>query len=296
MKKVLCALLALAMLLPLMACTAKETAKPETPAAAAATAAPATTEATEAPSADAEVTKVLMGINSAQPPASFVKEDGTIDGQNYAVMTLVDEMLPQYEFIYEPADQDALLLGLDSGKYAAAVGNFWYNDQRNQKYLYPQYPIGGGVEGIAVNKKYADSVKSLDDFAAAGLKLTPQETSGAMYSVFSKYNEEHPDAKLNFDVGEVTASGEQMKWIIEGRYDGAAMFASEFDELKATVDPGDQLYFVPFYAVKTWVLYGKDQTELAAAVDGIMAQLMADGTLSQIATQWFGYDVYKYFE
>ena len=92
------------------------------------------------------------------------------------------------------------------------------------------------------------------------------------------------------------ASGEQMKWVKEGRYDGAAMFASEFDELKSTVDADDELYFVPFYAVKTWVLYGKDQTQLAADIDGVMEELKADGTLSEISIKWFGYDIYKYFE
>lgn len=289
MKKILCALLVMAMVLSMVACATAPVDEPVNTGAVDST-------PVEPPVTEPEVTEVLLGINSAQPPASFVNEDGTIGGQNYAVMTLVDEKLPQYSFTFEPADQDALLLGLDSGKYAAAVGNFWYNDQRNEKYLFPEYPIGGGVEGIAVNKKYADKVKDLDGFAVAGLKLTPQETSGAMYSVFTAYNEEHPDTKLKFDVGEVTASGEQMKWVIEGRFDGAAMFASEFDELKETVDPDDQLYFVPFYAVKTWVLYGKADTELAAAVDSAMKQLMDDGTLSKIAIEYFGYDIYEYFD
>jgi len=245
---------------------------------------------------DTQVRKVLMGINSSQPPASFVNADGTISGQNYVVMTLVDDLLPQYEFEYEAVDQDALIMGLDSGKYAAAVGNFWHNEKREASYLFPEYPIGGGVEGIAVNKKYEDKVQSLEDFATEGLKLTPQEASGAMYDVFTKFNEDNPDIALDFESGDVIASGEQMKWVIEGRYDGAAMFSSEYDELKETVDPNDELYFVPFYAVKTWVLYPKNETELVADIDGAMKQLMDDGTLSQVAVEWFGYDVYQYFE
>ncbi len=296
MKKLLCILLSAAVLFSLAACSAAPPvapppASPSQPEPAAPVAPPAESKpAEEAP------TTVLMGINSAQPPASFVKEDGTVGGQNYAVMTLVDELLPQYEFVYEAVDQDALLLGLDSGKYAAAVGNFWYNEKRNEKYLFPKYPIGGGVEGLAVNKKFFDKVDSLDDFAEEGLKLTPQETSGAMYDVFMQYNADNPDHPLKFTAGEVTASGEQMKWVKEGRYDGAAMFASEFDELKPTVDADDKLYFVPFYAVKTWVLYTKDQTELVAAIDGVMAKLKDDGTLSKIAVEWFGYDIYEYFD
>jgi len=245
---------------------------------------------------EVQVREVLMGINSAQPPASYVNPDGTIGGQNYEVMILVDELLPQYEFKYEAVDQDALIMGLDSNKYAAAVGNFWHNEKREESYLFPEYPIGGGVEGIAVNKAYIDKVDSLEDFATEGLKLTPQEASGAMYDVFTQFNVDNPDIALEFSSGDVVASGEQMKWVIEGRYDGAAMFSSEYEELKETVDPDDNLYFVPFYAVKTWVLYTKDEAQLAADVDSAMEQLLADGTLSEISIEWFGYDVYELFD
>jgi len=74
------------------------------------------------------------------------------------------------------------------------------------------------------------------------------------------------------------------------------MFSSEYEELKETVDPDDNLYFVPFYAVKTWVLYTKDEAQLAADVDSAMEQLLADGTLSEISIEWFGYDVYELFD
>ena len=292
MKRFLCTLLAAMMLLSLVACggnTTNNTNNTQNPSGN-------TSSGDTGNEENTEVREVLMGINSSQPPASFVNEDGSIGGQNYEVMVKVDELLPQYTFTYEAVDQDALIMGLDSGKYAAAVGNFWHNEKREESYLFPEYPIGGGVEGIAVNKQYEDTVQSLEDFATAGLKLTPQEASGAMYDVFTQFNEENPDIALEFESGDVIASGEQMKWVIEGRYDGAAMFSSEYEELKETVDPDDQLYFVPFYAVKTWTLYPKNETQLVEDIDGAMKQLLDDGTLSEISIEWFGYDVYELFD
>ncbi len=292
MKRFLCTLLAAMMLLSLVACggnTTNNTNNTQNPSGN-------TSGGDTGNEENTEVREVLMGINSSQPPASFVNEDGSIGGQNYEVMVKVDELLPQYTFTYEAVDQDALIMGLDSGKYAAAVGNFWHNEKREESYLFPEYPIGGGVEGIAVNKQYEDTVQSLEDFATAGLKLTPQEASGAMYDVFTQFNEENPDIALEFESGDVIASGEQMKWVIEGRYDGAAMFSSEYEELKETVDPDDQLYFVPFYAVKTWTLYPKNETQLVEDIDGAMKQLLDDGTLSEISIEWFGYDVYELFD
>mgnify|MGYP004679924555 CR=1 FL=1 len=275
MKKLLCAILVAVMLLSLVACGSK----PE-----------------EDPSQAPDVQQIVMSINSAQPPASFVKADGSIDGQNYEVMCLVDEKLPQYEFVWEAVDQDAMIMGLDSGKYAAAVGNFWWNEKREASYLFPQNPIGGGIEGIAVNRKYEDSVQSLEDFARAGLRMPPYGATEVMYEVFLKFNEEHPDIALVLETGDTVSPGEQMKWVKEGRYDGTSMFATTFDELKSTVDAEDELYFVPFYAVKTWVLYGKDQTQLVADIDRAMEELKSDGTLSEISTKWFGYDIYEYFD
>ena len=296
MKRFLCTLLAAMMLLSLVACggnttnnTTNNTNNTQNPSGN-------TSGGDTGNEENTEVREVLMGINSSQPPASFVNEDGSIGGQNYEVMVKVDELLPQYTFTYEAVDQDALIMGLDSGKYAAAVGNFWHNEKREESYLFPEYPIGGGVEGIAVNRQYEDTVQSLEDFATAGLKLTPQEASGAMYDVFTQFNEENPDIALEFESGDVIASGEQMKWVIEGRYDGAAMFSSEYEELKETVDPDDQLYFVPFYAVKTWTLYPKNETQLVEDIDGAMKQLLDDGTLSEISIEWFGYDVYELFD
>ena len=245
---------------------------------------------------DPQVTKIIMAINSAQPPASFVNEDGSIGGQNYEVMEAVDELLPQYEFVYEPGDQDALLLGLDAGKYAAAVGNFWFSEEREQKYLFPEYPIAGGISGLVINRKNEDKVQSLDDFAKAGLEMTPVESSGVVFDIVSKYNEEHPDTPLKFEIGEGFAAGEWMRWVLEGRYGGASMFSSEYEELKKVLDPNDELYYIPFHAVKTWVLYGKDQTELAADVDGAMKELLESGKLSEISIKWFGSDVYQLFD
>lgn len=247
-------------------------------------------------SASGDVTKVLFGIRADLMPNAYLDESGQFAGQNYEVMCLVDELLPQYEFEYEAADQDAILMGLDAGKYVGGVGNFWYNDTRAEKYIFPKEQISGGIEGFAVNKQYESEVATLDDFTIKGLKQTPLEANGAMYSVFEQYNKDNPDHPINLDVGEPMPSGELMRWVIDGRFDGAAMFSNEYDELKPQVDPDDQLYFVPFYAVKTWVLYNKNYQELVDAIDGAMTQLREAGTLAELSVEYYGYNIYDYFE
>ena len=91
MKRFLCTLLAAMMLLSLVACggnTTNNTNNTQNPSGN-------TSGGDTGNEENTEVREVLMGINSSQPPASFVNEDGSIGGQNYEVMVKVDELLPQ---------------------------------------------------------------------------------------------------------------------------------------------------------------------------------------------------------
>ena len=76
-----------------------------------------------------DVTIVKIGIGTDAMPNCYLDENGNLAGENYEVMCLVDELLPQYEFQYETGTQEAILIGLDTGTYAVGMNNFFYNDQ-----------------------------------------------------------------------------------------------------------------------------------------------------------------------
>jgi hypothetical protein len=72
------------------------------------------------------VQKVLIGIRQDLYPTSYIDESGKPSGYDIEIIQKVDELLPGYEFEYEAVSQEALLTGLDTGKYAAAVAGFYH--------------------------------------------------------------------------------------------------------------------------------------------------------------------------
>lgn len=278
------------MVYSLSACSSKENSSTGSSSADAETSAASTDETT----GSVEVTKVTFAIRQDLTPNSYVDEDGNPAGQNIDVAKLVDERLPQYEFEYDAVDADSILLGIDSGKYAGGLANYFWNEDREAKYIFPEKNISAGVLGFITTKAHSD-LTSYEDVADQGLVVAPKQASDAVYATILEYNNANPDNPVKCDtVGEKLAVGEAMKQVLEGRYDLAIFLKSNFDAVKDEIDPNDELVFVPFTSIKTWVIYGKDYQGLADAFDEAMQQLEDDGTLAEISEKYYGENIYLY--
>lgn len=242
----------------------------------------------------ADVQTVVFGIRQDLRPNSYVDEDGNPAGQNIEIYQLIDELLPQYEFAYDAVDAEAILLGVDSGKYVGGLANYFWTEEREEKYLFPENNVSAGVLGFVTTADHAD-LTSYDDVAAQGLTMTPKGASDAVYATILEYNEEHPDSPVNCETtSSPLAVGEAMKQVMEGRYDLVVCLKSNYESVKDEVDPNGELLFIPFTTIKTWVLFGKGQEELVAAVDEAMEVLKENGSLSEISIKYNGEDVYAY--
>ena len=250
-----------------------------------------------------EVTQVKIGIGTDAMPNCYLDADGNLAGENYEVMTLVDELLPQYEFVYETADQDAITIGLDTGTYAAGVNNFFYNDSRAEKYIFPKYPVAAGVRGLVLRNEYKDKItqgtteEMLSQVAKLGLVNVPYSSSESGYALYTKFNETHEE-QLIFEVSEHSPIAIEVQEIINGRYDVLSDLRSSYTAVKPEVDPNDETFFVEFTdaGFGTWVLYNKEQAELVEAIDGAMEQLYADGTMAALSIKYYGENCFQYIE
>ena len=243
-----------------------------------------------------EVRQVMFGMRSNLLPAAYLDENGDPTGQNYEVMCLVDELLPQYEFSYEAVDADTILVGLETGKYVGGLGNYFWNEEREAQYLFAEEPIGAGLQGMVLRKEFEGKVTTLADLATHGLKPVPIGTTDSSYAIYTEYNEANPDNQIEFEIGESVSVGECTRYIMEGRFDVEVMLKGNYDSIVAEIDPNGETIFVPISGVKTWALYDPDETELVAAIDGAMKQLKEDGTLSELSVKWFGEDIYEYID
>lgn len=243
---------------------------------------------------NSNVKKVTIGIRQDLVPTSYIDEKGAPAGYDVEVAKLIDELLPQYEFQYEGVSQEALLLGLESGKYAAAAAGFYTSKEREEKYLFPKENIGANVIGVVVRPENAD-VKNLSDFSDKKLKLEPLAGASGIYPIVRDYNKEHPDKPVNLDTVDWVAPADTLLWIKDKRYDGTVANRNQFDGVVKN-DPSlkQALVFNPFYAIKTWTLFNKQQAEFAAAYDGALKQLKDQGKLQELSEKYFGENVFQY--
>jgi len=239
--------------------------------------------------------KVLIGIRQDLFPTSYIDENGNPSGYDIEIAKKIDEMLPQYEFEYEAVSQEALLTGLETGKYRAAVAGFYSNDDRRAKYLFPQECIGGNIIGLMVRKEDSN-INNLDDLQASGKNLVPIATTSGMYGIVVQYNKEHPDKQLKLVDSDWTDVSSEYQWIADGRFDAAVSSKNVSDTTLSKLGLSDKLVFNSFTAIPTWSLFNKNETKLASAYDKALKELKANGFVSEVSKKYFGEDVLPYLE
>lgn len=259
-----------------------------------ASASSSSTSASADASSNGDVKKVLIGIRQDLYPTSYINEQGEPSGYDIDVIKKIDELLPEYEFEYEAVSQEALLTGLDTGKYKAAVAGFYSNDDRRAKYLFPEECIGGNIIGLAVRKSDEADIKTLEDVAKNNKSVVPIAPTSGMYGIVLKYNAEHPDNQVNLVDAEWTNAADEYKWVAEGRYDVAVASKNVVDDTLTKIGLENDIQFNSFTAIKTWSLFNPEETELAAAYDKALKELKDDGFISEKSEEYFGEDILPY--
>lgn len=250
---------------------------------------------TKKENSDTGATKVLIGIRQDLFPTSYIDENGAPSGYDIDIAKKIDELLPQYEFEYEAVSQEALLTGLDTGKYAAAVAGFYKNADREAKFLFPKEPIGGNVIGLAVRPE-DKAITNLDQLHDSRKSLEPIAPTSGMYGIVTDYNKKNPEKAFEIPTSEWTDAADLYKWIADGSYDAAVTSRNVFNDTLPQIGLEGKLEFNSFTAIKTWSLFNKSQTEFAAAYDKALKQLKEDGVISELSVKYFGEDVLPYIK
>ncbi len=253
----------------------------------------------EAKPGAAKVRKVYAAHTQTYVPYDFVNDRGESDGFEVAVLRAVDELLPQYEFVFVPTSDDELLIGVESGKYNVGTKGAWVTEERKKKFLYPQNYIAASVIGITFRSADKSKISNIDDFAASGGKLVPIAPQSAQYAVVEDYNKTHAKTPIKLVPADTFVVNDAYTWVLEGRYDG--FFDIKLSYLNSvTAGDGayhkyaDRLSYIPYRGIPTWPLFNKADTELAAAYDGAIETLRQNGTLTRLSEKYFGEDVFQY--
>lgn len=253
--------------------SAEETQAPETTAAAAETTAAAaeTTEAAEAAAfTTIEEGKLIMSTNAAFPPYEMVADDGSFEGIDVEVCGAIAEKLG-LELVVDDMDFDAALLAVQQNKSDVVMAGVTVTEDRMMVMNFSD-SYATGVQVIIVAEGSDVTIDNLGEKMIG----TQRATTGNIYAT-DDYGEDHVTA---YDNG---ASAVQA--LMNGQVD-CVIIDSAPAQAFVDANPGlailDTEYVTENYAIGI----NKDNTALVEAINGALAELIADGTVQSIVDKY----------
>ena len=185
-----------------------------------------------------------------------------------------------------------IFTALESGKIDVIASQCGKNEEREQKYLFPDIPYTETQAAIVFKKDRTDISSDVNSIAG---KTIVSATSGAQTNWLENYNKEHPDKAANI----MYADGDMSKMlqeVINGRAD--AHIAS----IKVTADYvlkeqglDSELECLPFETgdeTTTYMLLRQDESgeKLKKIIDDSLKTLIENGTLKELSEKYLDGD------
>jgi polar amino acid transport system substrate-binding protein len=226
--------------------------------------------------------KLLIGTDSSYAPNEFLDTDGkTVIGFDVDLFNAVAAKLG-LKTQWTSAPFDAIIPGVESGKYEVGVSSFTINDERKQQVNMVSYFSAGTQWGTkkgnptgiqpdnACGKKVAVQTSTVQDTDDLPKRAAACKSAGKPAITIDRFQRQD----------QATAA------VVSGKDD--AMLADSPVVAYAVKQTNGQLELLgdiydsaPYgYVVK------KDQTDFAQALAGAVGALISDGTYKQILSKW----------
>ena len=274
--KILTAILAVAMLLSLAACSSK-TPSTESDVPATETPETAAPEAGEAAFTTVNEGKLTMGTNEAFPPYEFY-EGSNIVGIDAEIAGAIADKLG-LELVIEDMEFDAIITAVQTGKIDIGLAGMTVTDERKEAVNFTSsYATGVQVVIVAEDSPIA----SVDDLFAEGASHVigvQRNTTGDLYTTWDLEDEglatidrysKGAEAVMALKTGKVDCV------VIDN--EPAKAFVAENEGLKIL----DTEYAVEEYAAAV----SKNNEALLTAIDTALQELIADGTVAEIIAKY----------
>jgi ABC-type amino acid transport substrate-binding protein len=240
--------------------------------------------------ADTGVIPVRVVTSSTYEPFCYVDDQNKITGFEVDVIRAIDAVAPEISCSYEYASWDAMLPGLDSDRYDVVIYQVYKNAKRAALYYYGKNPyyIANG-DGIITTTAHSDWKTYEDIPATANIGVV---AGGSYAMAVEKYLDAHPKAfGVKYYDAEIDAVIED---VANGRVDATVNDSDVAMAKIKKVGLQDKLIVSGITAPgePSYCLFRQSDKgeQYAALFDKYIKQLYDDGTLSKIATQWFGND------
>lgn len=181
---------------------------------------------------------------------------------------------------------------MDTGKYAFIGGGLFKNPEREEMYLFPDEYTGVSIIRI-YTRADDDSIQTLDDLV--GKTVHPVTPNGGIFNLLTDYNEAHPEAQIDIQLGESGNFAQRFQALNDGVSDAVVMpsnlGAEEIiTELNLNVSHVEE----PVQVNPTYLMMAQDQAELKTELDKAISELRENGELAALSEKWYGEDMFQY--
>lgn len=272
MKKILCALLAVLMVMSIAACGSKQEAA--APAETTDTASNLLTQIQERGS-------IIIGLEGDWSPWSFVGENDELVGFDVEVAQAIAAKLG-VEAEIVPGEWDGLFAGLDSKRYDMIVNGVEITPDRADKYDFcDPYAF---IRTALIVRNDNTEITTFED-------LKGKTTANSIASTYMTLAEDY-----GATVSGVDTLDETLTMVLQGRVDATLNANVSFTDYMAQ-HPDAELKIVATTEdasdVAIPVRKGDETATFRDAVNKAIAELHADGTISQLSLKYFGEDISK---
>lgn len=231
---------------------------------------------------------LVVGVPGTPKPYNYVNDSGELVGYEIDMLNAMAEKM-NVKLDYQVTEFESMFAGLDAGRYDLIIGNISKKPEREEKYLFSTEPYFKNKIVLVTAKDNTD-IKSIDDL---GGKRVPAGSGRANALFMETYNEQHPDNPIDIQYTDADASAALVD-LYNGRYDACIYNQTYVTGVMDEYGYEYNVYEIPnadeIEIPEAWILFSKDNTELRDEMDNALAEIKADGTLSEISVKYFGED------
>lgn len=265
-KKMISMLLAVAMVLSMAACGAKEETKSD--------------DATEETQETKEITVVATG---SFYPISYTDDNGDLTGFEVEAIKEVAKRAGITINWELSDDYTAMFGGIDSGLYDTIVGQISVTEERKETYTFTDVYAENSIRMCV---RADDPAESVDDLQ--GRKVCIQFGT-VLQTFFDEYNAELPEDKK---IECIETTGSPYEELEVGHFDAFPITELSFDSVMEEGEYDFKLIGDPIIIdYQAWPFAKDADPELIDAFNAAIKEMQEDGTLSELSEKFYGRDV-----
>ena len=221
--------------------------------------------------------EIVVAMEGTWAPWTYHDESDQLVGYDVEVAQHIAEKLGVKATFVE-GEFDGLLAGVEAGRYDIMVNGVGVDEDRSQKYDFTDAYAYDRTAVIVKNDN--TDITSLED-------LKGKHTANTITSTYAKLAEEY-----GAEVTGVDDLNQTFELLFTGRIDATLNAeVSYYDYLKAHPDADIKIACLAPESTLIAIPVPKGETALVSAINDALAELRADGTLSELSMKYFEMDI-----